>query len=289
MMTMPPMLYRLLDHPGLADVDCSGLVRIMYGASPITVDRAEQALERFGPVLWQLYAQTEVFGIAALDAAGHLAQGGRLLRSAGRPFPDAEVEVRDEHGGRVPVGRTGEICVRGPRVMAGYVNQPELTEAAFHPGGWLRTGDIGYQDEEGFVFLLDRRNDMIITGESGSTIHSPLVENALTTHPSVRAAAVIPVPHPLYGQAAHAVVVTAPGCEVAVEELKAAVLAELERPVYVPASFEFATTLPLTPIGKVDKKALRAPYWAGHGGVLHGTTTAPAAETAEAGAAGAAG
>lgn len=287
MMTMPPMLYRLLDHPGLADVDCSGLVRIMYGASPITADRAKQALERFGPVLWQLYAQTEAFGIAALDAAGHLAENGRLLRSAGRPFPDAEVEVRDEHGTHVPFGQAGEICVRGPRVMAGYVNQPELTEAAFHPGGWLRTGDIGYQDEAGFVFLLDRRNDMIITGESGSTIHSPLVENALTTHPAVRAAAVIPVPHPMYGQAAHAVVITAPGSAVSVEELQAAVLAELERPVYVPASFEFATALPLTPIGKVDKKALRAPYWVGHDGVLHGATTARGAEAAaEAGAAG---
>ncbi|MFB7669500.1 AMP-binding protein [Kitasatospora sp. NPDC056138] len=279
MMTMPPMLYRLLDHPALADVDCSMLRRIMYGASPITADRAQQAVDRFGPVLWQLYAQTEAFGIAALTSPDHAADGGRLLRSAGRPFPDTEVSIRDEHGRPVPPGETGEICARGPRVMEGYVNQPDLTAASFHPGRWLRTGDIGYQNADGYVFLLDRRNDMIITGEAGSTIYSPLVENALGTHPAVRAAAVIPVPHPLYGQAAHAVVVTAPGVQVEPEELCKCVLAELERPVYVPASFEFVDALPLTPIGKVDKKALRAPYWAGQGGLLHGST-APRADAA---------
>ncbi|GAA2261098.1 AMP-binding protein [Kitasatospora cystarginea] len=276
MMTMPPMLYRLLDHPDLAGVDCSKLRRIMYGASPITADRAQQAVERFGPVLWQLYAQTEAFGIAALTSPDHVLDDGRLLRAAGKPFPDTEVSVRDEQGLSVTPGESGEICARGPRIMAGYVNQPELTAAAFHPGGWLRTGDIGYQDEEGYVFLLDRRNDVIITGEAGSTIYSPLVENALGAHPAVRAAAVIPVPHHLYGQAAHAVVVTAPGARVEPEELGKYVLAELERPVYVPASFEFVDALPLTPIGKVDKKALRAPYWTGQDGFLHGTTAAEA-------------
>ncbi|MEU3352382.1 AMP-binding protein [Streptomyces sp. NPDC037389] len=276
MMLMPPMLYRLLDHPALAGVDCSRLRRVMYGASPITPDRLRQALDRFGPVLWQLYAQTEAFGLTALSSADHVVDGGRLLRSVGRSFPDMETGVRDDQGRPLPPGEVGEICARGPRVMEGYLNQPEATAAAFHPDGWLRTGDLGHQDEEGYVFLMDRRNDVIITGEGGSTIYSPLVENALTTHPAVRAAAVIPVPHPFYGQAVHAVVVTAPGARVELDELRKCVLAELERPVYLPASFEFVDALPLTPIGKVDKTALRAPHWAGHQGLLHGDTTARA-------------
>ncbi|MFF4409193.1 AMP-binding protein [Streptomyces sp. NPDC001404] len=273
MMLMPPMLYRLLDHPALAGVDCSGLRRIMYGASPITPDRARQALDRFGPVLWQLYGMTEAFGITALDSPDHTVDDGRLLRSAGLPFPDMEASVRDEQGLPVPPGQVGEVCTRGPRVMECYVGQPEATAAAFHPDGWLRTGDLGYRDEEGYFFLLDRRNDVIITGESGSAIYSPLVENALATHPAVRAAAVIPVPHPLYGQAVHAVVVTDPGSRVPVEELRRCILDELERPVYLPASFEFVDALPLTPIGKVDKTALRAPYWEGHPSLLHGATS----------------
>ncbi|MCC3774750.1 AMP-binding protein [Streptomyces sp. UNOB3_S3] len=274
MMLMPPMLYRLLDHPALAGVDCSRLRRVMYGASPITPDRLQQALDRFGPVLWQLYAQTEAFGLTALDSPDHLVGNGRLLRSVGRAFPDMETDVRDDQGRTLPPGEVGEICARGPRVMECYLNQPEATAAAFHPGGWLRTGDLGYRDEEGYFFLMDRRNDVIITGEAGSTIYSPLVENALTTHPAVRAAAVIPVPHPFYGQAVHAVVVTAPGTRVELDELRKCVLNELERPVYLPASFEFVDALPLTPIGKVDKTALRTPYWAGHQGLLHGDTTA---------------
>ncbi|MFC5720807.1 AMP-binding protein [Streptomyces gamaensis] len=272
MMLMPPTLYRLLDHPALADVDCSGLRRIMYGATPITPDRARQALDRFGPVLWQLYGMTEAFGITALDSPDHLVDGGRLLRSVGRPFPDMEASVRDERGAAVPDGEVGEICARGPRVMEGYLGRPEATAAAFHPGGWLRTGDLGYRDEEGYFYLMDRRNDVIITGEAGSTIYSPLVENALARHPAVRAAAVIPVPHAMYGQAVHAVVVTDPGVRVDPEELRKYVLEELERPVYLPASFEFVDALPLTPVGKVDKSALRAPYWQGQPSLLHGST-----------------
>ncbi|MGA5134760.1 AMP-binding protein [Streptomyces olivoreticuli] len=274
MMLMPPTLYRLLDHPALADVDCSRLRRIMYGASPITPDRAQQALDRFGPVLWQLYGMTEAFGITALGSPDHVVDGGRLLRSVGLPFPDMEASVRDEQGLPLSPGQVGEICARGPRVMERYLNQPQATAAAFHPDGWLRTGDLGYRDEEGYFYLMDRRNDVIITGEAGSTVYSPLVENALTSHPAVRAAAVIPVPHALYGQAVHAVVVTAPGARVHPDELRRCVLAELERPVFLPESFEFVDALPLTPIGKVDKTALRAPYWAGHPSLLHGATTA---------------
>jgi acyl-CoA synthetase (AMP-forming)/AMP-acid ligase II len=246
----------------------------MYGASPVTEDRALQAFDRFGPILWQLYAQTEAFGIAALDGADHALRP----RSVGRAFPDMHVEVRGEEGRRLPPSEVGEICAKGPRVMDCYVNGHEATAAAFFRYGWLRTGDLGYKDEQGYIFLTDRSNDVIITGEAGSTVYSPLVENALTSHPAVRAAAVIPVPHSYYGQAVHAVVVTEPGRRVEPDELRKHASAKLERPAYVPNSFEFVDALPLTPVGKVDKRAIRAPHWAGQDSSLHGTTSRETAE-----------
>ncbi len=252
---VPTMIYRLLDHLGQRRPDWS-LRTIVYGAAPIGAARLRQAIECFGPVMIQLFGQTECPNWAtALTKEHHRLALDQpdLLESAGRPTTLCSVGVRDE-GGTIRSQGTGEICLAAPYVMAGYYDDVEKSATTL-VDGWLLTGDIGSIDERGFVYLRDRRADMIISG--GMNVYTIEVETALFELDGVTAAAVIGLPDPQWGEAVHAVVVVEPDSaltEDVVREHCRDRLSAYKRP----KSVEFVGTLPLTPFGKVDKKQLRA-------------------------------
>jgi len=258
---VPTMLYRLLDDPALGDDALSSLEVVIYGASPISPARLAQAVRRYGPRFMQLYGQTEApNAITALRRADHdpVAHPERLA-SCGVPIGPIQVALLDEAGVEVPDGEVGEICVRGPLVMAGYWRRPEETAQAFRHG-WLHTGDLARRDDAGFLYIVDRSKDMIVSG--GFNVFPREVEDVLTTHPAVAAAGVIGVPDDTWGEAVKAVVVLRPGMHVEAAEL-IALVREAKGPVQAPKSVDFVASLPLTGLGKPDKKALRAAYWGG--------------------------
>lgn len=252
---VPTMLYRLLDHPRVGDIS-SRLRMIMYGAAPALPARLREARERFGPILTQHYGLTEAPStILNLNESDHL--DDTLLASAGKPYPGIAVQLLDPVGSPVAPGKVGEICVRGPLLMSGYWKEPELTARAF-VNGWLRSGDLAYQDSRGYYFIVDRAKDMIVSG--GFNVYPKEVEDVIAQHPAVAAVSVIGVPDALWGEAVKAFVVCRAG-----QQVESRVLIELVRarkgPVLAPKSVDFVAELPQTGLGKVDKKALRALYW----------------------------
>ncbi|MBB4365251.1 fatty-acyl-CoA synthase [Bradyrhizobium sp. CIR18] len=260
MMAVPTMIYALLDHPGISSAKLKSMRRILYGAAPISPVRLREALRVFGPVFIQGYAQTEAPStVLILSQEDHLTGEEKRLESVGTPYPGIRVKLLDDNCRPVVKGQIGEICVRGPLVMSGYWKKPELTEETLR-GGWLHTGDLAYQDEQGYFFIVDRKKDMIISG--GVNIYPKEVENALTTHPAVATAAVIGIPDEKWGEAVKAIVVLRLGETVSSEEL-IAFTKKLKGPVQAPKSVDIVEALPLTGLGKIDKKALRAPYWEG--------------------------
>jgi fatty-acyl-CoA synthase len=257
---VPTMIYALLDHPDLQTADLTSLETVMYGASPISPSRLAEAIERIGPVFCQLYGQTESAGQGtSLWRSHHDAGDLHRLSACGTPMPFNRVTVLDDSGQPVPDGTPGEICVQGPSVMQGYWKQPDLTASAL-ADGWLHTGDIGQRDEDGFFYIVDRKKDMIVSG--GFNVFPREIEDLLAQHPSVSVSAVIGVPDEKWGEAVKALVVLRPGAQVEVEELTALVR-EHKGAIYAPKSVEFLESLPLTPVGKADKKVLRARYWEG--------------------------
>jgi fatty-acyl-CoA synthase len=258
---VPTMIYRMLDAAAERDWRPTALRTIQYGGAPISVPRLSQALEVFGPVLQQLYGQTEVPNYGTLlrkeDHVRANSGADHLLRSCGRASLMCDVAIYGEDGEQLPNDETGEICLRAPYSMSSYWDDPEGFAERFH-GDWLRTGDVGYQDDEGNVYIVDRRADMIVTG--GMNVYSLEVEQKLAKAPGVASVAVIGVPHDDWGESVHAVVVG----ELDEEELKVyarANLASYKRP----KSYEFRPELPLTTYGKIDRKELRAPFWAATG------------------------
>ncbi|MFP5462622.1 MAG: AMP-binding protein [Gammaproteobacteria bacterium] len=260
---VPTMIYVLLDHPGLAGADLSSLQTIIYGASPMSPARLVEGMKVFGPVFMQLYGQSEApNAVTVLRRIDHDPERHpHRLASCGRPIYNSQVRLLDEDGREVPTGEVGEICVRGPLVMKGYWNKPEETAKAMRHG-WLYTGDLARADEDGFLYIVDRSKDMIISG--GFNVYPKEVEDVLTTHPAVAAAAVIGVPDGKWGEAVKAVVVLRAGASVRAEELMALVR-DAKGAVQAPKSVDFADSLPVTGLGKPDKKALRAKYWGGQG------------------------
>jgi fatty-acyl-CoA synthase len=218
-------------------------------------------MRRLGPVFMQLYGQSEAPNcVTVLHTYEHDPElHPERLASCGTPIGWSVVRLLDDDGNEVPVGEVGEICVRGPLVMPGYWNKPEETARALRHG-WLYTGDLARRDADGFIYIVDRSKDMIITG--GFNVYPREVEDVLTHHPAVAAAAVIGVPDAKWGEAVKAVVVLKPGARAQAEEL-IALVREHKGPVQAPKSVDFADVLPLTGLGKLDKKALRAKYWAG--------------------------
>ena len=258
---VPTMIYALLDHPQLDATDLSSLETIIYGASPISPTRLAEGLERVGPVFCQLYGQTESCGQGtSLWRGHHDASDLTRLTSCGQSMPFNRMAVLDEEGNPVPDGTPGELCMQGPTVMNGYWKQPELSAATL-AGGWLHTGDIGTRDQEGFFYIVDRKKDMIVSG--GFNVFPREIEDVLAGHPAVSTAAVIGVPDDRWGEAVKALVVLRPGAAVEAGEL-IALVRERKGPIYAPKSVEFLEALPMTPVGKADKKVLRARYWAGH-------------------------
>jgi len=270
LMLVPTMIQMLVDHPAMRQPrDLSSLQTIVYGASPISetlLDRVMAALP--GVALMQGYGMTELSPIATVSPAWcHQAEGRQRgkLRSNGRATYCAEVRIVDPQDREVPLGTVGQIIVRGPSVMLGYWNQPELTAAALKDG-WMHTGDGGYMDEDGFIYVVDRQKDMIISG--GENVYSAEVESAIAQHPAVATCAVIAVPSKDWGESVHAVVTLKAGMAVSAEALIAHVKS-LIAGYKCPRSVEFREALPMSGVGKVLKTELRKPFWEGRERRVH--------------------
>ncbi|SDN88394.1 long-chain-fatty-acid--CoA ligase [Pseudomonas jinjuensis] len=261
----PTMIQMLLDwrdsHPEATVLDLGSLSTICYGASPITatlLDRARQAFPAAG--FFQGYGMTELAPLATtLSAEYHSAehqQSGKMY-SAGRPGACVEVRIFDGNDREVPRGTVGEIVVRGPNVMLGYWNKPEATAEALR-NGWMHTGDGGYMDDDGFVYVCDRLKDMIVSG--GENVYSAEVETAIASHPAVAQSAVIGIPCAQWGETVHAVIVLKPEASTTAE----AIVAHCRERIAgykCPRSVEFRDALPLSGVGKVLKTELRKPFW----------------------------
>jgi len=258
---VPTILQMLTSVPGAAERDYSALRSIAYGASPITTPVLKAALRTFGCPLFGVYGLTETTGgVVQLDPDDHDPNGPRehLLRSAGRPRPWMELRVVDPVSDReLPPGAVGEVWMRGPNVMAGYANRPEETAKALTSDGWLRTGDGGYLDEDGYLFLTDRIKDMIVTG--GENVYPVEVEEALSQHSAVAEVTVIGVPDERWGEAVKALVVTRPGAAASAGDLVAFARERLAG-YKLPRSIDFVDDLPRTASGKVLKRELRDRY-----------------------------
>jgi long-chain acyl-CoA synthetase len=263
---VPTMIGMLDAYVREKGADLGSVSELKYGASPISVALLHRALEMFPNArLCQAYGQTELSPVATiLPHEWHKTNGpeARLLRSAGRAIPGVEVRIVDPDMNTVPAGSVGEIAVRGPNVMLGYWKNPDLTAKTI-VDGWLRTGDAGYMDAEGFLFIVDRVKDMIVSG--GENVYSAEVENALAQHPAVLECAVIGVPDSKWGERVHAFIRFREGAAASEDELIVhceSVIASYKRP----RSFTIRTDpLPLSGAGKILKTELRKPFWADHG------------------------
>jgi long-chain acyl-CoA synthetase len=258
---VPTMLQLLTAVPGAAERDYSALRSIAYGAAPITTPVLKASLRTFGCALFGLYGLTETTGgVIALEPQDHDPGGPRehLLRSAGRPYPWIELKIVDPATAQaLPARSVGEVWLRGPNVTPGYFNRPAETAAALTPDGWLRTGDGGYVDEEGYLFLTDRIKDMIVSG--GENVYPVEVEEALAQHADVADVAVIGVPDGHWGEAVKALIVPRPGAQPAPEDLIAFARERLAG-YKLPRSVELVDGFPRTPSGKVLKRELRRRY-----------------------------
>ncbi|MEU1417805.1 AMP-binding protein [Streptomyces sp. NPDC005731] len=249
----PPMIYALLDDPALGNADLASLELLLYGASAITPDRLAEGLDRIGGVFSQFYGQTECYPISLLRRTEHAPERPELLTSAGRPVTASTVAILDDEGNEVSTGDTGEICVRSPLAMNGYHRRPALTEEVF-AHGWLHTGDIGRVDDRGYVFIVDRKKDMII--RNGVNVFSRGVEIALSEHPAVSQAAVFGTPDAVTGEAVNAAVVLHRGTYADADALTRYVR-ERRGHLQAPQRIYFVDEVPMTNLGKADKRALR--------------------------------
>ena len=254
---VPTMINMVLQCPESAGADFSHVEKICYGASPISDDVLQRAIARFGCDFTQLYGLTETNGGAtALAMCDH--QGERL-RSCGKAAPFFDVRVLTEEGADAKPGEIGEVAIRSPAVMRAYWNRPDANP--IDSAGWFRTGDAGYLDADGYLFICDRVKDMIVSG--GENVYPAEVENAIFGHPDVADAAIIGVPDEKWGEAVKAIVVLKPG--VAGDPASIIAWARERIAAYkAPKSVDFIETLPRNPSGKVLRRELREKYWAGH-------------------------
>jgi acyl-CoA synthetase (AMP-forming)/AMP-acid ligase II len=260
---VPTMIGMLLNHADYKPERLSSLRTLTYGASPMPTALLERLIKELPNVgIYQGYGMTECSAVlTVLDADDHR-RGGALLRSAGKPLRGVVLSIQDADGTLLPPGENGEVCARAGNFMREYWHKPEATEEAFR-GGWYHTGDAGYLDEQGYLFLVDRVKDMIVTG--GENVYSVEVENAIATHPAVAQVAVIGIPHETWGEAVHAIVVLHADATVTEDDIVAHARAAIAG-YKLPKTVEFRTEpLPLSGALKVLKKDLRAPYWEGKG------------------------
>lgn len=261
----PTALYALMVHPQVRETDVSSLRCLLIGAAPVSPDKFKEAVTIFGPVLHEGYAQSET-GIPVLNKypSDYLRADGTfdesVLRSAGRATPFIRVEVVDDDGVPVPRGQRGEIAVRGPQVMMGYYKRPAET-ADVSRNGFHLTGDIGVMDEAGYVTIVDRKKDMIVTG--GFNVFPAEVESVLYSHEAVLDCIVIGVPDEKWGEAIRALVQLKDGCMAAPEELMDFCKTRLGS-VKAPKAVELVAELPRSPVGKLLRREARAKFWQGH-------------------------
>jgi fatty-acyl-CoA synthase len=254
----PTLIYMVLGHPDLASTDLRSLQCFWYGAAPMSASRLEEALTRIGPVMAQLFGQTEApMMISMMPPADHFRADGSVaterLTSAGRPAPLVRVAILDEHDRPVPPGERGEICARSSLVMAGYWKDPEETARTLRHG-WLHTGDIGFVDEEGFLHIVDRAKDMIITG--GFNVYSTEVEQAVLAHEAVQDCAVVGLPDDKWGERVAVVVQPHPGATVDPEDLRSFVKQRIGS-VKAPKDVHVWPDLPRSKVGKVLKTEIK--------------------------------
>ncbi|MBV5245195.1 fatty-acid--CoA ligase FadD8 [Mycolicibacterium sp. PAM1] len=261
-MLVPSMIYALMDHPDSHTRDLSSLETVYYGASAMNPVRLKEAIRRFGPIFAQYYGQSEApMVITYLSKKEH---DDKRLTSCGRPTLFAKVALLGEDGQPVPQGEVGEICVSGPLLSGGYWNLPEATAETFRDG-WMHTGDLAREDEDGFYFIVDRTKDMIVTG--GFNVFPREVEDVVAEHPSIAQVCVIGTPDEKWGEAVTAVVVLRPDAasdaaavEIMISEIQASVK-ERKGSVHVPKQVVVTDSVPITALGKPDKKAVRAQFW----------------------------
>lgn len=260
----PTAIYMLLGEPGLRERDFSSLQCFIYTSAPMSVDRLKECLDVFGPVMLQFWGQTEApIFCTCLPPELHSRDGAEAARlaSCGQRTLLTEVAVMDAAGQLLPAGERGELVVRGDLVMSGYYKNPEATaEASLH--GWHHTGDVGFMDQDGFVYIVDRLKEMIITG--GFNVYPAEVEAVLMQHPSVQDCAVVGLPDEKWGEAVAAFVETRGNAAAKPEEIIAFCKDKLGS-VKTPKSVEIVDELPRTPVGKIAKKEIRARYWQGTG------------------------
>jgi acyl-CoA synthetase (AMP-forming)/AMP-acid ligase II len=265
MFLAPTMVHMLTTSGAHREYDLSSLHTIFYGGGPMYVEQQQEAVRTFGPIFCQIFAQGEAPMVCTTLAKDeHLAGDDpvrrRRLGSAGRETTGVQVRVVDDGDREVPPGTSGEIVVRGDLVMKGYWNNPEATAETLR-NGWLHTGDVGYLDEDGYLYVTDRKKDMIISG--GANIYPREVEEAICTHPAIREVAVIGVPDPKWGEFVKAVVVLRSGAQASESEIIEhcrQFLGSYKKPT----SVEFAAELPKNAYGKILKRELRERYWTGH-------------------------
>jgi long-chain acyl-CoA synthetase len=259
---VPAVLQFMLAVPGVGERDYSALHALLYGASPISETVLSDSIRTFGCEFLQAYGLTETTGtVVLLPAADHDPDGPNRhrLRAAGLPVPGIDARIVDPATGEdAAEGAVGEIWVCGPMVMKGYWNLPQASDEAIDSGGWFRTGDAGYLDAEGYIYLYDRMKDMIVSG--GENVYPAEVENVLMSHPGVADAAVIGVPDERWGETPKAMIVRAADHDVTEEELIGYCREQLAR-FKCPTSVDWLDALPRNPSGKVLKKDLRAPFW----------------------------
>ena len=258
---VPAALAMLLNHPDCATTDFSRVKYIMYGASPIPLELLRECIAMFGAEFTQNYGMTETTGtICVLPPEDHSAEGNQRMRSAGKPLPGVEVVIKGRDGSILPQGEIGEIVTRSSSNMLGYWKLPEATASTVDADGWIATGDVGYFDEDGYVYMFDRAKDMIITG--GENVYPAEVESAIYGHPDVLEVAVISIPDEKWGEAVKAVCVPKPGHTVdpaSIIDWTRSRIAGFK----VPKSVDVIDALPRNPSGKILRRALREPYWAG--------------------------
>ena len=259
---VPTMLGMLLEQNCAADIDMSSVRTIIYGASPMPRPVIKRALDLWGPRFLQYYGQTEApLFITHLRAEDHVGENAdRRLLACGRPSEDCEIRLVDPDGNDVPSGESGEIALRAPFQMKGYLDEPELNQATFLPGGFIRTRDVGRFDEAGFLYLVDRTSDMIVTG--GYNVYPREVEDVLAAHPHVREVVVVGIPDDKWGEAVAAFVALRQN--ESAEEADIIAFARSKLAGYkVPKSVHFINDVPKSPVGKLLRRAVRDPFWVG--------------------------
>lgn len=256
---VPAAMQFIVTQPKAKEVDFSQLKHILYGASPIPLALLKQAIEVFDCGFVQLYGMTETTGsIVALPPEDHDIAGNEKMKSAGKAIDGVEIVILDDNGNILPPGQTGEISTRSRMNMTGYWNLPDATAATLSSDGWLRTGDAGYLDEDGYIYIQDRVKDMIISG--GENIYPAEVENAIYGHPDIADVGVIGIPDEKWGEAVKACVVLKEGAslsETSIIEYAREHIAGFK----CPKSIDFIEALPRNPSGKILRRELRAPYW----------------------------